>query len=169
VIGFLSNVRDDEVSASDWFAFAEEMALNSRPLNGVRVYQADLALYRGDARRAVELVESRPPDFWWYKQLQLRLAEALAVLRSSEAERAIAHGEERETDDPLERAGLLRARGLLERDPAALVRAAELLDRHEFVFEAARTRWLAGGQAREQGAATLARLGAVPPADLFGG
>jgi class 3 adenylate cyclase len=164
VIGFLYGVRDDDASARDWFSFAEEMALDSRPLNGVRVFEADLALYRGDPQRALELVESRPPDFWWGEQLILRRAETLAALGSAEAESALAHGKTRDADDPLERATLMRARAVLERDRELLLRAAELLDRHEFVFEAARTRWLAGGEARVEAQVVFERLGALPPA-----
>jgi class 3 adenylate cyclase len=167
VIGFLYGIRDDDAAARDWFAFAKEMALDSRPLNGVHVYEADLALYRGDAEGALAFVESRPPDFWWGEQLLLRRAEALAALGRAEAEAAIAHGEARNSDDPLERAGLMRARGLLERDPARLLDACEFLDRYEFVFEAARNRWLAGGEARAQAEPIFERLGAVPPADLL--
>jgi hypothetical protein len=166
VIGFLYGVRDDDVAARDWFAFAEEMALGKRPLNGVRVFEADLALYRGDPERVLTLVQSRPPDFWWYEQLLLRRAEALAALGSPEAETAIARGESHDADDPLVRASLARARGIMEGDRGKLLLAAQLLDRHEFVFEAARTRWLAGGGARDEAKPVLASLGALPPGDV---
>ena len=41
-IGFIHGARDDEVGARDWFAFAAEMAEDSKPLSGVRLFEADL-------------------------------------------------------------------------------------------------------------------------------
>jgi class 3 adenylate cyclase len=162
-IGFLLGVRDDEVSSRDWFSFGEDMAMGSRPLCGVRMFQGDLALYRGDADAALEIIDSREADFWWFDQIIVKRAEVLAALGRDEARDAVAEAEGRHTEDPLEEAILLRARAFLEEDRRRLAEACEILDRHSYEFEAARTRWFAGGAERDVAAATFRKLGAVPP------
>jgi hypothetical protein len=164
-IGFVLGARDDEPAARDWFAFATEMSEERKPLSGVRLFEADLELYRGDSGKALDVIDSRPPDFWWGNQIRAKRAEILCAMRHPEAQDALTEAEARLTDDPLDAGLLKRARGHLEGDLTQFSAACETFDRLGYVFEAARTRWFLGGSERERALTELEALGAVAPAD----
>jgi tetratricopeptide (TPR) repeat protein len=165
-IGFILGVRDDDPGARDWFSLAEEMSLGARSISGVRYFQGDLAYYRGDPERALQTLDSVEPDFWWAGQVRMKRAEVLGAMRDPAAQTALEAAERAGTEDPLMRAVLLRGRGLLHGDAGLMREACAILDRHEYAFEAARTRWLLGGEERQAAEPVLARLGAVVPAEV---
>ncbi len=164
-IGFIHGARDDEPGARDWFAFAAEMAAERKPISGVRLFEADLELYRGNPLGALESLDSRPEDFWWGNETRVKRAEVLSAMGHPDATDAIADAEEHATDDPLLNGLLKRARGHLDGDPARFAEACEIFDRLDYAFEAARTRWFLGGPERERALAALGEMGAVVPAE----
>lgn len=164
-IGAIHAIRGDEPASRDWLDLAFEVAGETQQLPGVALIAADAAVHAGDLDGAVALL--RDPDatflFWWGDPLLARRAEVLARAGAPGAEEALAVAEARDLDDPFTNAVTLRARAALTGDEEPLRGALELLDEAEYVYAAAYTRWLLGGEEREAARETFARLGAVEP------
>jgi class 3 adenylate cyclase len=163
-VGSIHGFRGDELAAEDWFRVAEAVVGGSTPqLSGVVMRRADVALHQGDAASALAMVDGVDPGFWWTDWHLVKLAEVLAVAGSPRAQAAIETAERREHDDPYATGTLARARGIMRNDPAELRAGVDTFDRHGYAFEAARTRWLLGGDDREAGERALVGLGATLP------
>ena len=163
-VGAIHGLRGDEAEARDWFEFAERLAANSEQVPGVRLFEADVALHRGELERAVALLE-QARSFWWRQTVLARRAEALALAGDPEAGAALELAEaEGGPDAWVTIAFRRRARGVIDGDEATLREALALFDRIEYPFESARTAWMLGGEDRGRATVAFERLGAVPPA-----
>jgi class 3 adenylate cyclase len=165
VLGF----RGDERRCEEWMEFAAEMTGELRADRagqtiGIATLHADVALHRGDLQKAVELL-ALPTRFvfWWRPVYLATRAEALARAGEPEAAAALAAAEEGAGDNIHARALVARAWGLLETDEQRLREALATFDRIECPYQAARTRWLLGGDERARAEETFRKLGATLP------
>ena len=164
--GAIHGYRGDERSAEEWFAFGEQVAPDiSGQLPGITVWRADVDLHHGRLEEAAERMAGASESFWWRAVFHGAKAEAFARAGSEGV------GETIETartfvGHNLYAQGLLRrAEGAYSSDQGLLLSALELFEQIECPFQAARTGWLIGGEARERARAIFERLGAVEPAD----
>jgi hypothetical protein len=76
---------------------------------------------------------------------------------------AVAEAEQGAGDSPYARALVVRARGILEGDDMLLRDALATFERIECPYQAARTRWLLGGDERGRAEEAFTNLGATLP------
>jgi class 3 adenylate cyclase/tetratricopeptide (TPR) repeat protein len=167
--GAVLGYRGDERGLEDWMEFATEMTGELRGASagqtiGIATLRADVALHRGNVAAAVEILI--PPArfvFWWRPVFVATRAEALVRAGESAAAAAVAEAEQGAGDSPHARALVVRARGILDGDETLLRDALATFERIECPYQAARTRWLLGGDERERAEETFRKLGATLP------
>jgi hypothetical protein len=162
-VAAIYGLRGDEAGFHDWYSLAEQVAGSSQQRSGVRMLAAEVALHLGDVERAAVLIDEPSPGFWWREPVLARRAEVFAIAGRADARDALELFDSRPADDPFSNAIALRARALMEGDASRLREALETFERIECVYEAARTRWMLGGDQREEAAIAFERLGAVIP------
>jgi class 3 adenylate cyclase/tetratricopeptide (TPR) repeat protein len=160
-VAAIHGLRGDEASHADWASVAEEVAGMSQQLPGIRMLEAEVALHFGEVERAVALVEGLWAGFWWQGPFLARQAEILAIAGRDDAREALARAEARPPGDPYAAAVALRARAVIAGDEAPLREALATFERIECAYEAARTRWMLGGEERDAAREAFERLGAV--------
>ncbi len=116
---------------------------------------------------AVEILKTGPEVFlfWWRPLYLATCAEALVRAGDEGAEAALAEARAAIGDNPYARALTLRAAALRDDDETGLREALAVFERIECPYQAARTGWLLGGDARAEAERTFARLGATLPPD----
>jgi hypothetical protein len=97
--------------------------------------------------------------------LEATRAEAFVRAGRAEADAAIAEAEETVGQHVYAQALLLRAKAIQAGEDSMLSEALGRFEQLGCPFQAARTGWLLGGEARQQAQSTFERLGAVLPAD----
>jgi hypothetical protein len=132
------------------------------------VFEAILALHRGDLDGAVAAVADEPVTLttshaalWrqWYAAVR---AESFVLAKASDRSDVLRSARGLAEGNPIATAIVQRAEGLESGDAAALAAAATALADAGSPYQQARTLVLLGGDARAEGEALLARLGTVP-------
>jgi len=156
--------RGDEAGMADWRAFAEEIARESQQTYGIRTFQADVALHRGQAEVAAELLEGGEPSFWWRPVFLATRAEALVRSGGPDPAGALAAAEKMSGDNRYTEAVILRAKATRDGDEPGLRKALAIFEEIECPYQAARTGWILGGENRARAQRLLEGLRATPPA-----
>ena len=164
--GAIHGYRGNEAAAEEWFAFSEQVAPDIEgQIDGIRVWRADVDLHRGRASSAAAtLEEPATKSFWWRTVFHPARAEAFARAAHPETEEAIALGREFIGENPYAQALLERAEGIHRGDEALLRASLQRFEEIDCPYQAARSGWLIGGEARERARVVFGRLGAVEPA-----
>jgi class 3 adenylate cyclase/tetratricopeptide (TPR) repeat protein len=150
----------------EWFDIAEELSVGtSGNKAGVAVMEADVELHQGLLDRAAERFESPVSTTWFRSPYLAGRAEAFARIGRADADAAIAEAEDGIGEHRYGLGILLRAKGIRTGDGAKIQESMQLFDELDCPYQAARSGWLLGGEAREDAARILERLGATPPAD----
>ncbi|HMG41530.1 MAG TPA: LuxR C-terminal-related transcriptional regulator [Acidimicrobiales bacterium] len=171
-------LQGDDEAYDDWQSIVRDLraALVARYGSDMRAnpaFDAVVLLHRGDAEGALAVLADGPESFrtWhagrlrqWYAGLW---AEAAVLGGHPEAPERLERARLATTANPIARALVDRAALLAEAgDPSepsekGLLDLAEALDAADCHYQAARTRVFAGGAARTEGEAALARMGAI--------
>ncbi len=166
--GAVEGYRGEEAEAERWLGFAAELAGQDASLEqteGVRMVRADVALHHGRFEHAASLLTDYVCETQWQPAYLATRAEARVRAGREDAAEAIEIASARTGEHRLAIATLLRARALQSGDEQPLRESLALFEEIECPYQAARSGWLLGGEARERAAATLERLGATEPAD----
>ena len=164
--GAIHGCRGDESAAEEWFAFGEQVAPDiSGQVHGIAIWRADVDLHHGRGSAAAErLSETATSSFWWRTIYHSARAEAFARAGHPETAEAIDLARGFVGDNRYAKGLLGRAEGVHRGDPVLLAAALEQFEQIECPYQAARTGWLIGGEARQRARAVFERLGAVEPA-----
>ena len=166
-------LQGDDDAAEEWRSIVTALraALVARYGPDMRAnpaFDAMVLLHRGDVEGALEVLSDDPESFraWhsgrlrqWYAGLW---AEAAVLAGRPDAAARLERARMVTTDNPIARALVDRA-ALLAGEPGgrSLVDLADALEAADCHYQAARTRVFAGGAARAEGEAALARMGAT--------
>jgi class 3 adenylate cyclase/tetratricopeptide (TPR) repeat protein len=163
--GAIYGYRGDDATADDWFRFAESVAPHlGGQVSGVILLECDVDLHRGCLRDAAKRVAKTPDmNFWWRAVYAATRAEVLVRAGDDGAEGAIAEAEQTVGDHRYARGVLLRARGIRGDSEDLLREALSVFEQIECPYQAARTGWLLGGDARERAERGFEALGATLP------
>ena len=162
--GAILGYRGDD-DAEDWFEFAAGMApAGGGQLGGLMLMQADVELHHGRPEEAISrMTEECSTSTWWRSAYAATRAEALVHAGADEADAALAEAEQVVGDHGYAGGVLLRARAQHQEDEALLRESLAVFERIDCRYQAARTGWLVGGDAREQAERAFASLGTRPP------
>src|SRR5439155_23819356 len=116
-------------------------------------------------RRAGAVRLGLDPKMWWRSAYAASRAEAMVRAHDQRAADVISQAGGRIGDHRYAQGVLLRARGLHEGDETHLRHALSLFEEIGCPYQAARTGWLLGGEARKQAERTFTSLGATLPPD----
>jgi hypothetical protein len=165
-VGAIHGYRGDEAAAADWFEFAAGIAPDvGQQRAGFAIWQTEIHIHHGRFAAAADRVAGEDTGFWWRGQLEATRAEAFVRAGRAEADAAIAEAEETVGQHVYAQALLLRAKAIQAGEDSMLSEALGRFEQLGCPFQAARTGWLLGGEARQQAQSTFERLGAVLPAD----
>jgi class 3 adenylate cyclase len=159
----VSGYRGDDAGMADWLAFAEEIARSGPQVYGIRTFQADVMLHRGEPERAAELLTRGEATFWWRPVFFAVRAEAYVLAGRSDAAEALDAARQTSGQNRYAEAVIERARGLRDGDEAAIRAAASIFEEIESPYQAARTGWLLGGEKRGDAKRSFESLGATLP------
>jgi class 3 adenylate cyclase len=165
-VGAVLGYRGSDRRSREWFDFTRNIAPDlpaSGQLNGLLMLEGDVALHRGRASRAAELLDEAKVTQWWGTPYLASRAEAFAAVGHPRAGEALAEAAGRVGEHLYAQGILLRARGIVGGDDGLLRQALELFESLECPQQAARSGWLLGGEAREAATRTFEQLGAVAP------
>jgi tetratricopeptide (TPR) repeat protein len=164
--GAVLGCRGDDRGFEDWMEFATEIGGQGGQVLGITTFRADVALHRGRVRDAVEILKTGPEVFlfWWRPLYLATCAEALVRAADEGVQAALAEARAAIGDNPYARALTLRAAALRDDNETGLREALAVFEQIECPYQAARTGWLLGGDARAEAERTFARLGATFPA-----
>jgi class 3 adenylate cyclase len=165
--GAVLGYRGDEQGFEDWMEFAAEIGGEGGQVLGITTMRADVAMHRGRISEAVEILKRGYGGFlfWWRPLFLATRAEVLVVADDGAAQTALAEARAGIGDNPYAGALVLRASALLDGDEGALRQALAAFEGMEAPYQAARTGWLLGGDARAEAERALDRLGATLPPD----
>ena len=165
--GAIHGYRGNEAAAAEWFAFGEQVAPDiSGQAHGITLWRADVDLHNGRLSSAAgQLAETATESFWWRTVYHAARAEAFARAGRPDTSEAIGLARGFIGENRYAQGLLRRAEGVQTGDGALLGAAMELFEAIECPYQAARTGWLIGGDARERVTAMFERLGATLPAD----
>jgi class 3 adenylate cyclase len=166
-IGAIYGIRAETEEAAEWFKHTRTITPNleaSGQLSGLLMLEAHVELHHGQAPRAAEMLED-PLSFdqWWLTPYLASRAEAFVRSERPDAETAIEEAEALVGEHLYAQGILLRARGIGGEDEELLRESLALFERIDCPYEAARSGWLLGGEAKRTAAETFERLGAVSP------
>jgi hypothetical protein len=164
--GAVLGLRGDDHGFEDWMEFATEIGGQGGQVLGITTFRADVALHRGRPLDAVEILRTGPEVFlfWWRPLYLATSAEALVRAGDEDANAALVRAQAGIGDNPYARALMLRAAAQRDDDESAMREALAVFEQIECPYQAARTGWLLGGEARAEAERTFARLGATLPA-----
>ena len=160
ILGYRGN--DD---AEDWFEFAASMA----PAGGGQLRWPDADAGRRRAppwapqEAIARMTEECSSSTWWRSAYAATRAEALVHASADEAGAALAEAEQVVGDHGYAGGVLLRASAQHQEDEALLRESLAVFERIDCRYQAARTGWLLGGDARSQAERAFASLGTRPP------
>jgi hypothetical protein len=100
---------------------------------------------------------------WWTTPYLATRAEAFVLSDDPRWEEALTEATDQVGEYLYAQGILLRARGLAGSDQALLRESLALFEQLECPYQAARSGWLLGGEAKEAAGGTFERLGAAPP------
>jgi class 3 adenylate cyclase len=165
--GAILGYRGDQDASEDWFRFANGAApAHGGQSSGVAMLEADVNLHQGRIADAVALSDSvSTHKMWWRSAYAATRAEAMVRAHDQRAADVITQAGGRIGDHRYAQGVLLRARGLHEGDETHLRHALSLFEEIGCPYQAARTGWLLGGEARKQAERTFTSLGATLPPD----
>jgi class 3 adenylate cyclase len=165
-VGAIYGYRGDDHRSRDWFEFTRNIAPDLRAsgqISGVLMLEADVALHRGRAEAARELLAHPKGPHWWTTPYLATRAEAFVLSRDPKAEEALGAAADRVGEYLFAQGILARARGIEATDESLLRESLALFEQLESPYQAARSGWLLAGKARRDAERTFERLGAVPP------
>jgi class 3 adenylate cyclase len=169
--GAIHGYRGRYDEADKAFAFADSLMLAAdfgKQSRGIAAIRADVLLHRGLAAEAAALLPQKILEFWswWTAPQRATRAEALVLAGDARADEAIAAADELSAEHPIANATTLRAKALASGDEEPLRESLEIFKRIECPYQAARSGWLLGGDARREAERTFERLGATLPAEV---
>jgi class 3 adenylate cyclase len=150
----------------EWFDIAEELsygALGNKA--GVVVMRADIELHQGELQCAADRFASDIASTWFRSPYLAGRAEAYARLGREDADESISVAEEKIGEHRYAIGILLRAKGIRSGDEQQLRQSLDLFKEIDCPYQAARSGWLLGGEARDEATAAFEQLGATLPAD----
>jgi len=163
--GTIQGLRGDS-GWMDWFEIAEELSEGSLGNKaGVAVMRADIDMHQGLFERAAERFQSEISTTWFRSPYQATRAEAYARLGRDDTEDAIRTAEEYISEHRYGMGILLRAKGIHAGDEALLRQSLELFKELDCPYQAARSSWLLGDDARAEATEIFERLRTSLPAD----
>ncbi len=167
-VGAIHGYRGEEEESEDWLALSAQLAARQPGAEQARLQtvRADIDLHFGQVGCAADRFDERFKGAWWRAPYFATRVEAFVRAgRSGVVDEAFAAAEESVGDNRYARGILLRARGLEDGDEGPLRESLALFKRIECPYQAARTGWLLGGEARAEAERTLERLRALPIVD----
>jgi class 3 adenylate cyclase/tetratricopeptide (TPR) repeat protein len=165
-VGAIIGYRGDAEKSREWFEFTRNIAPDlgaGGQMNGMQMLQADVALHCGRLPEAAEMVAEARVGQWWGTPFLATRAEAFVLTDDPRADKALAEAADRIGEYLYAQGILMRAQGLAGRDEALLRESLALFEQLECPYQAARSGWLIGGEAKEVAGRTFERLGAAPP------
>src|SRR5690606_3001348 len=138
------------------------------------VFDALALLHHGQAAQAVQRMAAAPDEVWrwvtwiwlhWYVALR---AEAAVLAGSPESADRIAEARNIVSGNPIAEALVERADAMLAGDAQRTLATATTFEAAGCGYQAARSRFLAGGDDAAQGVAAIADLGLTPMAPVRG-
>jgi hypothetical protein len=161
----VAGYRGDDAGMADWRAFAEEIANRGPQLYGIRTFIADVRLHRGNTAGAAELLDRDEPSFWWRPQFFATRAEAFALGHHPDAADALQAARDAAGQNRYALAVTMRVEALRDDDESKLREALRIFREIECPYQAARTGWMLGGEARAEAERAFEALGATLPPD----
>lgn len=169
-----SGLRGDDDARREWLAIHDAMRRNADPARHSAPYSptfdAIVALHRGEIDDAVALLpdDLLSLEFWyvgvWRQWFAAVWAESAVLANHPDRAEHITRARRITLHNPIATAMVDRADALVTGDVAALLESAAALDAASCPYQRARTLVFAGGDARVEGEATLAAMGAAPMA-----
>ena len=172
-VAMLHGLRGDPDERSRWLAVLDRLGTPPERVHGYEaVFDAILMLHNGQHGSAMDRLAAEPESvwkwitwIWWHWYVALR-AEAAVLAGAVDAGVRLDRARSVVAGNPVAETIVARADALARGDGPALPAIAERFHRIGSDYQAARTRWLAGGAETRRGAADLAALGVVvPPTD----
>jgi class 3 adenylate cyclase/tetratricopeptide (TPR) repeat protein len=155
-----------EDGSRDWFEIAEELSAGARSNKaGVILMEAEVEVHQGLFDCAADRFKAELQTTWFLSPYLAGRAEVYARVGHPDVDAAIAHAEQRISEHHYAQGILLRAKGIRFGDEKPLRESFELYKEIDCPFQAARSGWLLGGEARDQAKLILDGLGATPPAE----
>ncbi len=164
-VGVIHGIRGDEQAAQESISFAEGMAQTRGQRGGLLMWRAEVHTHYGRHEQAAEQFIDPGSGFWWDPPYRAARAEAYARVGRPDTDEAIAWAQERVGEHCYAQGILSRAHGIRAGDEARLRQALEMFEQIECPFQAARTRWLLGGEHRAEAERGFAQLGGTLPAN----
>jgi tetratricopeptide (TPR) repeat protein len=158
--------RGDLDAFEEWLTHAKWLAASDTEQNGgVRMMAADTLLHLGEFDKAARITEQATVGSQWTAPYAATRAEAFARASQADAAEAIEFARARVGEHRYAEGILLRARGLREDQEEHLREWLAMFEQMECRYQAARSGWLLGGDARERARETFERLVATLPAE----
>jgi len=168
-------IRGDDDARRTWLGIVTEMRRVVAPLAGDKtgyseVFDGLVALHRGELDQAVTVLTDPPQSLkrwhdgaWrhWYAAIW---AEAAVLAELGDRRSRLQRARSITAHNPIASPIVDRAEALAAGDPDKLLAAAAALDAAGCRYQYARTLVFAGGEARAEGEAILAAIGAAPMA-----
>lgn len=164
-VGVIHGVRGDEDSAREWIEFADGMAETLGQKGGLLMWEAEVHAHHGRLELAAGLLEDPKAGFWWDPPYRAMRAEIYALAGRPDADHAIEWAEAGAGEHRYAQGLLMRARGVRAGEDGPVRAALEIFEAIECPYQAARSGWMLGGEARERAQRDFERLGAVAPVD----
>ncbi|MFD7846442.1 ATP-binding protein [Nocardia sp. NPDC059764] len=168
-VRMIHGLRDDFDAEREWTTVLQQLGTPAADADGYQaVFDALLMLHHGQPEDALERTEltvaeatTRVPGAWlpWYLALH---AEAAVLTGNSDASEQFDQARLTAAGNPIAAAIIDRAEALLTKDRDRLLSTAATFDAAGCVYQAARTRVLAGGADATDGTAMLTTLGVSP-------
>jgi class 3 adenylate cyclase len=165
-VGAIFGYRGDEGASREWFQFTRNITPDlgiSGQMSGILMLEADSAMHRGRVGAAAELLAEERVGQWWATPYLATRAEALVRSEDPNAEQALKVASDRVGEHRYAQGILKRTQGIASGDEALLRESLELFEQIECPYQAARSGWLLGGEAKDAAARTFERLGAAEP------
>jgi class 3 adenylate cyclase len=164
--GAILGYRGEEEAGEEWLALGDELAPSSTgQAVGLRVLRSDVDLHHGRPGQAADRLEEPAGGTWWRSPFFATRAEAFVRAGRGDAAEAIELAATHAGEHRYARGILLRARAQTSGDEDLLREALVVFEEIECPYQAARTGWLLGGEARAEARKRLDDLNAQPPAD----
>ncbi|MBF6424627.1 ATPase [Nocardia cyriacigeorgica] len=174
-VAMIHDLRDDQGAHAEWAEYARRVDTTPVRTHGYgAVFDALALLHHGQAAQAVQRMAAAPDEVWrwvtwiwlhWYVALR---AEAAVLAGSPESADRIAEARNIVSGNPIAEALVERADALLAGDAQRTLATATTFEAAGCGYQAARSRFLAGGDDAAQGVAAIADLGLTPMAPVRG-
>jgi hypothetical protein len=163
-VAAIHGYRGDEALTADWMRHAYDLVrAHTEQTSGVQMLEADISIHQGRFGDALMRTQGDLPGTQFQAPYSATRAEAFALAGHPDAAGAIEGAEGRVGEHRYAQGVLLRAKHELSGEEGPLRESLALFEEIECPFQAARSGWLLGGEARDRAKQTFERLGATLP------